>query len=74
MNSSFLSLHEAAQEHAAAMKLGDLLMQAEHMRRFSQVCNKWLHFCFRKHSLLHVSFSLVRCWNCFSVSAKEGLR
>ena len=47
MNSCFGNLHEAAQEHAVAMGLSEALMQAEHMRRFSQLLELFQRKCKR---------------------------
>jgi hypothetical protein len=52
MNSSFANLHEAAQEHAMAMDLSDSLMQAEHMRRFSQILELFQRKCKRGAMLM----------------------
>jgi hypothetical protein len=52
MDSSFSNLHAAAQEHAVAMGLGESLMRAEHMRRFSQILELFQRKCKRGAAVL----------------------
>ena len=47
MNDAFETLHNVAQEHAMAMNLCETLMQAPHMRRFSQVLELFQRKCKR---------------------------